>query len=111
MLFAQGVCAVGREALESSSAALQAAAKPSQLPARHFRHASCFVPLPSVNGISLEIADAEHKKKPDVFRDTGLIAVNRKSAECHNRKGYREPVITLGAQLPPANRSCIALSQ
>ena len=48
--YAQFVREVGREVLEPSSAALQAAAKPSQLPAQ--------------------------QKKPDVASDTGLIAVN-----------------------------------
>ncbi len=65
---------MGREALESSSAAFQATAKPSQLPTHD------------------SLLDSRHHfhvrptKKPDVFVTPGLLPFRRVvAAECHKR--------------------------
>ena len=66
-----GRAAVGREALESSSAALQAAAKPSQLPAR-------------IDGREY----VARTKKPDVFVTPGFLEI--KSSRVSQAQGMRE---------------------
>ena len=63
------VCTVGWEALESSSAVLQTAARPSQLPARIIRLGT--------------------QKKPDVLRDTEPR--NKRLRNLGSQSGIRHP--------------------
>ena len=68
LLYARTFHAVDWEALESSSPALQAGARPSQLPVRV---------------VSLD----ESTKKARCRDDTGLCVIRKTTAECHKRNG------------------------
>ena len=73
LLCARTLSAVGREALESSSAAFQATAKPSQLPTHSF--VAC-------------VPATDQQKKPDVLATPGFCQPSdRSTAKRHKRIG------------------------
>ena len=90
---AQHCHAVDREALESSSPALQAGAKPSQLPVR-------LVPAWIVP-----------RKKPRCLGDTGQCVLRKQSAECQKCNERHRAFAFLSAKSPNDLATCLVFDR